>query len=229
MEELTILSRTSLFRGIPLTDLPTLLIGLHPTRRRFGKGEILVQCGESCSCLGILMSGQLEAWRPLPDGSRIPTAQMGPGGVFGDVLAGTGLKSPVTVQMTEPGEVLFFAYEHLLTSNPACPAASRQLLRNLMGSVGSKYFALMDRVELLTLKSLRSKICAYLLQYARQVGADTFSVPHSRASMAEYLGCERSALSRELSRMQKEGLIQTYKSSFKLVDRARIEQLYHHT
>ncbi len=98
-----------------------------------------------------------------------------------------------------------------------------------MGSVGSKYFALMDRVELLTLKSLRSKICAYLLQYARQVGADTFSVPHSRASMAEYLGCERSALSRELSRMQKEGLIQTYKSSFKLVDRARIEQLYHHT
>ena len=226
MDELTLLSRTSLFRGIPLTELSALLLGLHPTRRRFDKGEKILQCGDPCTYLGIVTVGQLEIWRPLPNGSRILTVQLGPGGVFGDVLAGTDLKSPVTIQMTEPGEVLFFAYEHILTPNPTCPAASRQLLRNLLNSMGTKYFHLMDRVELLTLKSLRSKICAYLLQYACQAGADTFSVPHSRAAMAEYLGCERSALSRELSRMQKEGLIQTYKSSFKLVDRARIEQLY---
>ncbi len=227
MDYTPILCSTSLFCGIPTEELRVLLEHLHPTLRSCGKGEVLLQCGEPCRAMGILLSGKMEAFRPMPDGHRIPTAQMERGGIFGDVLGGTGLNSPVTVQMTEAGQVLFFSYERLLEPPTDCTAAYSKMMHNLVGSIGNKYFSLMARVELLTLKSLRAKICAYLLHAAAQAGADTFSVPHSRAAMAEYLSCERSALSRELSRMQAEGLLETYKNSFKLLDRAQIEKLGH--
>ena len=85
---------------------------------------------------------------------------------------------------------------------------------------------LINVTYLLILKSLRSKLCAYLLGQAKAAGADTFSIPFSRAGLAEYLNCERSALCREISRMRAEGLIETYKNSFKILDRAALAREY---
>ena len=55
-----------------------------------------------------------------------------------------------------------------------------------------------------------------------RAGQDTFTIPFTRTELAEYLNCERSALSRELSRMQAEGLIETYRSSFKILNVNRL-------
>ena len=86
------------------------------------------------------------------------------------------------------------------------------------GLVSDKYFLLSRRVDLLVLKSLRAKVCAYLLSEAEQQGSLTFSIPFSRIQLADYLNCDRSALSRELSLMQRDGLLETYRSSFKIMD-----------
>ena len=58
---------------------------------------------------------------------------------------------------------------------------------------------------------------------AHRAGSDTFTTPLTRAGLAEYLNCDRSALSRELSRMQHDGLIETWRSSFKLLDKDRLK------
>lgn len=221
-----LLRTTPLFAGIDEAGMQRLLACFAPVRRVCGRGEVLLQCGQESRYVGVVLSGGIQAVRPLPSGEAMPITQMGPGGVFGDVLGGTGLKSPVTVQMTEPGEVLLFSHTALLTPCPENCAAHTRLLQNLVGSVGRKYFALFERIELLTLKTLRAKICAFLLAQARQAGADTFTIGYTRAGLAAYLGCERSALSREISRMQREGWIETYKRSFKLLDRPALERLY---
>lgn len=226
MDEIAVLQQTSLFSGIPQQELAALAAALRPVRRRCGQGELLLLCGQPCASLGVLLSGRLEAWRPLADGSRIPVAQIKPGGVFADVLGGTGLPSPITVQAVEPGEVLLFPYDILLTPCAACPDAHNLLLRNLVRTMGRKYFSLMDRIDLLTLKTLRAKVCAYLLRQADRNRSEHFAIPHSRAALAEYLNCDRSALSRELSRMQADGLIETHKNEFLLKDRPALEQLY---
>ena len=225
-QTIELLQKTALFAGMDEAGLARLLACFAPQRRSCGRGELLLQCGQESRFLGIVLQGQIEAVRPLPGGGQVPISRMGPGGVFGDVLGGTGLKSPVTVRAAVPCEVLLLPYAALLTPCPENCAAHTLLLRNLVGSLGRKYFALFDRIELLTLRTLRAKVCAYLLAEAGRAGADTFTVPYTRAGMAEYLGCERSALSRELSRMQREGLIETSKSSFKLLDKPALERLY---
>jgi CRP-like cAMP-binding protein len=224
-ETLALLAQTPLFSGLRGDEIAALLACAHPLRRRCGAGEVLLACGQESSCIGIVLAGGIEAVRPLPGGARMPITRMGPGGVFGDVLGGTGLKSPVTVTACGPTEVLLIPCAPLLAPCEACCPAHSRFLRNLAANVGRKYFALFGRMELLTLKSLRAKVGAFLLGEADAAGADTFTVPYTRGALAEYLGCERSALSREISRMQRDGLIETYKNSFRLLDRAALERL----
>lgn len=210
-----LLQSTSLFAGVGTEELRLLLSDLGAVVRSYGRGETLVQFGKPNRQVGVVLAGRLEACRPMPDGGRVHITTVGPGGVFGDVLGGSSRTSPVNVAATTQCEVLLVPYEKLLRGGS--PAGQR-VLQNLVRTISDKYFALSRRVELLTLRPLRAKVCAYLLSEAEQAGSTTFNVPFSRVQLADYLDCDRSALSRELSGMQREGLLDTYKSSFKLLD-----------
>ena len=220
---LPLLCSTSLFNGLTPEELQTLLAQLGAVMRSYGKGEALVLAGEPNRRVGIVLSGELEAYRPGPQGARIPITHMEPGGVFGDVLSGSSLASPVTVMASVPCEVLLIPYERLLLLDGS--PAHQQTLRNLVCTISDKYFSLSRRIDLLVLKSLRAKVCAYLLSEAERAGSLTFSIPFSRIQLADYLNCDRSALSRELSQMQRDGLLDTYKSSFKLLEPEVLKQM----
>ena len=202
---LPLLQSTSLFAGISAGELRPLLSELGACIRSYGRGEALVQAGAPSRRVGVVLTGSIEAYRPAPGGARIPITHMGPGGVFGDVLGGSSLDSPVTVVASAPCEVLLFPYEKLL--QPDGSAARQRLLQNLV------------------MKTLRAKVCAYLLSEAEQQGSMTFTIPFSRIQLADYLNCDRSALSRELSLMQRDGLLDTYRSSFKLLQPDALRQM----
>ena len=218
-----LLGSTSLFAGLTEDQLQTLLAQLGAVVRSYGKGEALVLAGEPSRRVGVVLVGRLEAYRPAPGGARIPITHMGPGGVFGDVLGGSSLFSPVTVLAADPCEVLLISYERLLLSDGS--PAHQQVVQNLVRTISDKYFSLSHRIDLLVLKSLRAKVCAYLLGEAERAGSMTFSIPFSRIQLADYLNCDRSALSRELSQMQRDGLLDTYKSSFKLLEPDVLKQM----
>ena len=139
------------------------------------------------------------------------------------MLGGSSLDSPVTVVASAPCEVLLFPYEKLL--QPDGSAARQRLLQNLVRTISDKYFLLSRRVDLLVMKTLRTKVCAYLLSEAEQQGSMTFTIPFSRIQLADYLNCDRSALSRELSLMQRDGLLDTYRSCFKLLEPEALRQM----
>lgn len=220
---LSLLQSTSLFSGLGTEELRVLLGQLGAVVRSYAKGESLVIAGEPNRRVGIVLTGGLEAFRPAPNGARVPITHIEPGGVFGDVLSGSSLASPVTVQAAMPCEVLLIPYERLLLSDGS--AAHQRVLQNLVRTISDKYFALSRRIDLLVLKSLRAKVCAYLLSEAERAGSLTFTIPYSRIQLADYLNCDRSALSRELSLMQKDGLLDTYKSSFKLLDKDALSRM----
>ena len=220
---LPLLQNTSLFTGLSTEELSVLLARLGASVRSYGKGEALVLAGEPNRRVGIVLAGELEAYRPAPGGARIPITQMEPGGVFGDVLGGSSLASPVTVLAASSCEVLLLPYERLLLSDGS--PAHQRVVQNLVRTISDKYFSLSRRIDLLVMKSLRAKVAAYLLSEAEHARSQTFSIPFSRIQLADYLNCDRSALSRELSCMQKEGLIDTYRSSFKLLDAEALKQM----
>mgnify|MGYP002911859140 CR=1 FL=1 len=220
---LPLLQSTSLFAGLEAEALRVLLGEVGAVLRTYSRGETLVLAGQSNRRVGVVLSGAIEAYHPAASGARLPISQMGPGGVFGDVLGGSSLSSPVTVMASAPCEVLLVPYEQLLLSDGS--PAHQRVVQNLVRTISDKYFSLSRRIDLLVMKSLRAKVAAYLLSEAARAHSLTFSIPFSRIQLADYLNCDRSALSRELSTMQKEGLIDTYRSSFKLLEPDALQQM----
>ena len=141
-------------------------------------------------------------------------ARMGPGGVFGDVICGSrSRKSPVTVVAATPVQTLWVPYARVLSGGGS--PAHILFLQNLIALLADKYFSLDRRLELLMARTLREKILRYL---TAEAGPDSVCVtPFTRAQLAAYLGCDRSALCRELSRMQRDGLLEVHGRTFRLL------------
>ena len=111
---LPLLQSTSLFAGLEAEALRVLLGEVGAVLRTYSRGETLVLAGQPNRRVGVVLSGAIEAYHSAASGARLPISQMGPGGVFGDVLGGSSLSSPVTVVASAPCEVLLVPYEKLL-------------------------------------------------------------------------------------------------------------------
>ncbi len=216
---------TTLFNGFTKQELSALLRMLAPTLRFCQKGEILLMAGDEARQMGIVLSGGIEAVKTTRDGTQFTLTHMGVGGVFGDVLSAGNTKSPVSIAASEAGQVMWLPAERFFSAEPKHAALYLKLLENLVGVMSDKYFALNERVDLLLIHSLRRKIASYLLSLSRRQKSDTLTVRLSRTALAAYLGCERSALSREISRMVSDGLIGATRTSFTIIDRDALREL----
>jgi CRP-like cAMP-binding protein len=123
--------------------------------------------------------------------------------------------SPVTVEAQTALSVLFFPAGKILgRCRNYCPRHDR-LIANFLNGVAEKALHLHYRNDCLIRPSVRGKVLAYLQRESQGLPGE-FGIPLDRGGMAKYLHVERSALSRELSRMQREGLLEYRKNRFRL-------------
>lgn len=224
MEDLQWAAACPLFRDIPAAELPPLLDALAPTARAYARGGVLVLAGYENHQVGVVLSGLLEAAKTAPDGTRLTVTHIGPGGIFGDVLSGSGTqKSPVTVTAAAASRVLWISFDRLVDAPGAPPQAHRRLLRSFIALTADKYFALERRVALLTLPRLRDRVLQYLRTEAQPGPEGSVVTPFTREALAAYLGCERTALCRQLSRLRDEGALRVQGRRFWLAEHHREE------
>ncbi len=211
----------SLFRGLAPEDVAAFLKAARCRFTGFPRGGILLSQGDSVTAAGVLLSGRIKAYRLDRQGAESLQSVLSPGGMFGDILMATdGGKSPVTVEAMEDARVLFVPFDSIM----AAPGELGNRLRvNLLHELSSRYWTLTRKVRYLSERSLRGRIALFLLDAAKDQGGLTFTLPMTREAMASLLGVNRSALSRELSRMEKDGLLAVYRGSFRLLDRAGLE------
>ena len=114
-------------------------------------------------------------------------------------------------------EVLFLSLEHLLQPCKNGCAFHRTLTANAFRLLGEEYRLLLEKIEVCTQSSLREKILAYLTMLSRRQGQKYIISPLSRTEMAAYLQSNRSAMTRELSLMKRDGLIDFDGSTFVLL------------
>ena len=104
----------------------------------------------------------------------------------------------------------------LLGENHAGASWQGKLLRNLVSIFAGKNRALSHRIFCTSPKTIRGRLVTYLSAQALEQGSSSFSIPFDRQQLADYLGLDRSALSKELGRMRDEGLLETRKNHFLL-------------
>lgn len=92
------------------------------------------------------------------------------------------------------------------------------MIQNLLFSIAARTLAMTRKIEHMSKKSLRGKILSYLSSEAIRTGKREFQIPYNRQQLAEYLSVDRSALSAELGRMQKDGILEFQKNRFRLYE-----------
>ena len=133
------------------------------------------------------------------------------------LAASCNRKSPVTVEATEQLKLLSISIDNIVTRCKHSCLYQDIFLRNYLDIVAEKSMVLHDRIDCLIRHSVREKILAYLTRISNEKNCNSFNISFDRHAMAEYLNVDRSALSRELSRMKKDGLIDFYKNKFSLL------------
>ena len=91
-----------------------------------------------------------------------------------------------------------------------------QLIRNLLACVAQKNLRLAQKITHTAPKTIRGRVLSYLSAESIRRGKRSFQIPFSRQQLADYLCVERSALSAELGKMQRDGLIEFRKNAFSL-------------
>lgn len=221
-----VLMKARLFSGFNPAELARLLRWLCPVVRCFPAGAVLLAAKSTSPYIGVVLEGAIEAIKYTRGGAQFTVARMGPGGVYGDILSGGNIKSPVAVSAACPCRVMLLPANRIFGDTCSESTLHRRLLANLVAVIADKYFALDARVDLLLQSSLRKRLAAYLLDAGKASGTEAFTIPYDRAGLAAYLGCERSALSREISRMAREGLLTTHRSVFSLPSPAALRELF---
>ena len=205
-----------LFRGMDTDEIQAILNSTNHMQKNYLSGEVIVHQGDIIENIGIILSGHAVGKKYTPDGEEIIVSNMVTNSIFGDVLSGAiGFASPVTVLANTHCRVLFINYQQLLFSQSPL---THRVLQNMIQNISRKYFAQNKRMDILMLKSVRSKVLAYLEWQKSVHGSPSFEIDLDRRLLADFLGVERSALSRELSRMKKDRLIDCHKNSFTLLE-----------
>lgn len=209
------LTENILFQGLDSRQIQQVLTATGYTERKYSAGDIIMHQGDRVHHIGIVTAGSATGKKYTANGEEIIVQVLTENRIFGDVLSGAeGFASPVTVQAQTDCSVLFINYEKLLYST--LPQTHR-ILQNMIRNISLKYFAQNKRMEILMMKSVRSKVTAFLDWQRAAKNSRSFSIDMDRQLMADYLGVERSALSRELSRMKADGLIDYHKNSFAIL------------
>ena len=140
-------------------------------------------------------------------------------GIFGEVLIGGASEARgIIYKAAEPTTVLYLSADRILhPCRNSCPF-HHQLSRNLFRMISQKNAVLTEKIEVTSKSSLREKILAYLSIEAHRSGSTGFTVPLNRSEMADYLCTNRSALSRELAKMKKDGIIDYESNTFRILN-----------
>ena len=103
------------------------------------------------------------------------------------------------------------------TCSSACEFHNRVVL-NLLRVMAAKNLQLNQKLEITSRRTTREKLLAYLLAQAKREGSDAFTIPFDRQGLADYLGVDRSALSAEIGKLRREGVIESERSAFRLLN-----------
>ncbi len=214
-----LLEKLPLFYRFEDHELESLLKCLNAKYAQYKKGQFLLMAGDTVSWVGIVLSGSVQVLKEDVQGNSMILTELGIGDLFAETFACAGIeKSPVIVVANTECDVLQIDYRRIITTcSSACVFHSR-LIENMLRLLAQKNMLLNSRIDIVSKRTTREKVLAYLELQRAQKQSNRFDIPFSRQQLADYLCVERSALSRELSNMRDEGLLEFSKNHFVLLD-----------
>ena len=218
------LTNTPLFHGIKEDEIKEMLSCLNAREHSYRKDEVIFRAGSSVGEIGLILSGSVNIVVNFYWGSSHIFGHIGKGHVFAENYAAIPGKELICdIVSCEETEVLFLNMRNMLTTCQRGCAFHTRIIQNMLKISAQKNLNLSTRMMHTASKSLRERLLSYLSEQALEHGSTHFTIPFDRQQLADYLAVDRSAMSNELSKMQKDGLITYHRNEFTLNEAAHDE------
>ncbi|HWA94427.1 MAG TPA: Crp/Fnr family transcriptional regulator [Terracidiphilus sp.] len=202
-----VLQKAALLAGLSQSELH--LLASRTVRKIFTDGELLFSEGEPCSGLHIIARGKVRIFKTSASGREQVLAVNVPGESVAELPVFDGGPYPASAAAIENTEIAFISrrdFHAFCVEHPEVPL-------KVLSVVGARLRRLVGIIEELSFTTIRQRLIAVLVKLAQNEGTSTdrgieFLLPATHQELAHQLGTVRELISRNLMRLQAEGLLE---------------------
>lgn len=215
-----ILLNCSLFKDIEENQIEEVLSTFDYKIKEYEKDQVINNEGDLCNKIGIVLDGIIELRKIYPLGKTVTIARLSTSDVYGEVILFSKMKEyPSTLIANTTTKTLLIEKDEVLKLLNKYPI----ILTNLLTVLSNKILILNKKLRNLSYENIRQKIADYILTEYKKQNSLYIELNISRKEMAEVLGVTRPSLSRELSSMKDDSIIDYHKNVVKINDLQSLE------
>lgn len=209
------LSKSVLFKSLDIKDIKSLVDVIPYNIVIYNKDDIIAIEDDDCTSLGIILGGSIEIHKPFPSGKVVTINNFQAGNIFGEAIVFSGThKYPANVLSSSKSIVMYINKDEIIK----LMKLNDKILNNFVSVLSNRILMLNDRITNLSLDTVRKKVANVLLMEYKNQETNLIILPFCRKKMAEMLNIPRPSLSRELSRMKEDGIINFNKDRIHILD-----------
>ena len=216
-KSIDILKQVAIFQNVSEKNILSMLKCLEAYEQVYTKNDILLLAGDKVSSVGIIVDGSAQIVKEDIMGNRNIVSEISIADMFGEAFACANVaKSPVTVLTTTGCKVMYIRFNRIVTTCSSSCGFHTKLISNMLSLIAQKNIFLNNKIDILSQRSTREKLMAYFSMQMQKTGTNKFRIPFSRDELADFLCVNRSALSRELSNMKQENILDFDRNEFEV-------------
>ncbi len=209
------ISKTKLFERIPPVDIPNAIKCLGGFQKTFANEEAIYGIKSENFLPGLILDGCVHINQIFPDGSTVLVRTAYSGDLFGVSQA---FEKDENIFVTSSGKtnVLFLHITSKDFANSCNCKYKMIILENLISILSKNNKLLNEKIHILSRSSLREKLILFLSNQQNIQKSNIIQLNMTREKIAQYINADRSAVSRELGKMQQDGLIEIKNKSIRI-------------
>ena len=221
MIDYNLISLCPVFKGLLPQKVEQLMADVHYQIRHFDKNDLVIQAGNECANLFIVLKGSVKGEMTDYTGKTIKIEDIeAPRPLAAAFLFGQNNRFPVTAIANNKVSLLSIERAEFLK----LLQKDERILSNYLNSISSRAQFLSQRIKFLSFKTIKQKVAHYLLELAGDRLA-IVELPLSQSQLAEFFAVTRPSLGRALGEMSQEGLIEVHRRTIKIIDKAKMNRL----
>lgn len=221
---LAVLRKVSLFSS--LSEQEFAFLASHLLQRKYSSGELIFSEGDVCAGLYVVQAGNVRIFKSSAGGREQVLSIDGPGSSIAELPVFDGGSYPASAQAVSDCTLLFFSRQDFQTLCMQHPEVALKVLK----VVGARLRRLVGIIEELSFTTVRHRLIALLVQLGKTEGirdhnrdAVALTLPSNNSELAAQIGTVRELVSRNLSRLQAEGLIEVDNRKLEIPSLQRLE------
>lgn len=212
------IKNSPVFYGMNDEELRGLLECFNARIRRYEKDEMIIRQGDMIANIYLILDGEVNIEKDSYWGRRIIISRLSRNDNLALSFVGSkDVESSVDAIAIKDTLVLVLSYEKCTSMCQNACTRHKVLINNLFQILSKENIELIQKIENVSQKTIRDKLLTYLSNEAQKRHSNSFDIHFNRQDLADYLNVDRSAMSFELSKLQKEGLIEYSKNHFELL------------